>query len=476
MDINQLYKYQSDYLDILNEFFIGVVGKCSSSFNSFDEVHNELKNNLDKSDNVMQCFSDMVQGLCALYSSRGQDAFKFAKELNACKLVLGGGSRFYGTQLNATKRALLFADTVLIPDPILPFLERERVEEKFQYILILKAAFFVLQMKDLNSSAFDMLPFFIFPSWEKSLEDHDQHTQSQANQLVVDVFNHYVDSGIKSADEIYDFAVKNERTFLEQVEKNCLFVAPGRKAGDSVRIAMEYYKTEMLRMRSKEWCDEYLHMPEVAILINAICERIFPQYHLLENADELKSNPLLCVDSQAHYYQLVSSMKNSFISEYAKFDTQTTGILSALNDARLDFLSNIPYEQMIQIRTSNENVEFRKQLRELVNSLPTTKIDDLAYVSSEVCAYVEASISRHRKEIELIKSKYKTKHTQTAVIGTASLAVALYPVLAPFITGLSLTATSSKYVYDKFEERNELKQASHSLMGVISLAKLQEKI
>lgn len=41
MDANQLYKYQPDYLDILNEFFIGVLGKCSSSFISFDDVHNE---------------------------------------------------------------------------------------------------------------------------------------------------------------------------------------------------------------------------------------------------------------------------------------------------------------------------------------------------------------------------------------------------------------------------------------------------
>lgn len=473
MDTNQLYKYQSTYLDILNEFFVGVVGKCSSSFTSFDEVHCELKSNLHKSDCVMNCFADMEQSLRSLYSSQGPDAFKFAQELNACKLVLGGSSRFYGTQLNATKRALLFADTVLIPDPILPYLERERPEEKFLYIHIIKTVFFVLQMKDLNSKSFDMLPFFIFPSWEKSLEEHDQHTQEQTKQLITDIFSHYVDSGIKTSDEIYDFAVNNEKTFLDQVEKSQLFVAPGRKAGDSVRVAMRHYKTEMLSMRSQEWCDEYLRLPELAIIINAVCERILPQFHLLENADELKSNPLLCIDSQAHYYQLVSSMKNSFISDYVKFDAQTSGIVRALTDTRLDFLSNIPYEQMIEIRKSNENVEFRKQLRELVNSLPTTKIADLAHVSSEVCAYVEASVSKHRKEVEAIKVKYKTKHKQTAVIGTASLAVALYPVLAPFITGVGLMATGGKYINDKLEERNELKQVSHSLMGVISLAKSQ---
>ncbi|MGR6831332.1 hypothetical protein [Aliivibrio wodanis] len=471
MDTNQLYKYQSTYLDILNEFFVCMVGKCPLSFTSFDEVYNELKNNLKRPDNVMNYFSDMEQSLRHLYSTHGPDAFKFAQELNACKLVLGGSSRFYGTQLNATRRALLFADTVLIPDPVLSYLERERTEEKFVYIDIIQAVFFVLQLKVLNSNSFDMLPFFIFPSWEKSLEENDVHTQEQTMQLITDVFSHYVDSGIHSSNDIYDFAMKNENVFLAQIEKNQLFVAPGRKAGDSVCVAMEHYKSEMLRVRSQEWCDEYLNLPEVAIVINAVCERILPQFHLLENADELKSNPLLCIDSQAHYYQLVSSMKNSFISDFAKFDAQTTGIVSALNNTRLDFLSNIPYEQMIQIRTSNENVEFRKNLRELVNTLPTTKIDDLAHVSSEVCAYVEASVSKHKKEIETIKAKYKTKHTQTAIIGTASLAVAIYPVLAPFITGLGLMATGGKYINDKLEERNELKQASHSLMGVISLAK-----
>ncbi|MBB1441305.1 hypothetical protein H5202_22305 [Shewanella sp. SG41-4] len=212
-------------------------------------------------------------------------------------------------------------------------------------------------------------------------------------------------------------------------------------------------------------------MPDKAIIVNAIYERVVPQFHLLENADELKSHPLLCIDSQAHYYQLISSMKNSQVSDFGGFDSQTSGIVQALNHSRLDFLSNIQFDQMIAIRQSNENIEFRKQLRELVNSLPFTHICDLNYVSGEVCSYIESLISQHHKDIEKIKAKYKAKHKQTAFIGTASLSVAIFPVLAPFMTGVGLMATGGKYINDKLEERNELKQASHSLMGVISLAK-----
>ncbi|MBB1441412.1 hypothetical protein H5202_22885, partial [Shewanella sp. SG41-4] len=195
MDTKELYKYQTMYLDTLSEFFINVVGQCATTFDSFISVHQAMKASAHKMENGKNHFADLEANLRALYSTYGSGAFQFAQELNACKLVLGGSSRFYETQLNATKRSILFADTVLIPDPVLPYFERDRVEEKYIYINIVKAAFYVLQMKELNSNSFDLLPFFIFPSWEKSLEEHDKHTQEQINQLVIDVFSHYVDSG-----------------------------------------------------------------------------------------------------------------------------------------------------------------------------------------------------------------------------------------------------------------------------------------
>ncbi|WP_395210478.1 hypothetical protein [Vibrio alginolyticus] len=473
VDTRELYKYQTTYLDILNDFFVKLVGKCATSFRSFDSVHQEMKQNVHSMASGDNYFADLEANLRALYSQHGSAAFQFAQELNACKLVLGGSSRFYETQLNATKRSILFSDTVLIPDPVLPYFERDRGEEKFIYINIVKAIFYVLQMKELNKNSFDLLPFFIFPSWEKSLEEHDTHTQEQISQLVVDVFNHYVDSGIQSGEDIFEYSQKYEQDFYDKIEKSQLFVAPGRNPGDRVPIAMGHYRTEMLKSRSSQWCDEHLRMPQQAIIVNAICERIAPQFHLLENSDELKSNPLLCIDSQAHYYKLVCSMKNSQLSKLAAFDGQTSGIVHALNNSRLDFLSNIEFSQMVAIRQSNENVDFRKQLRELVGTLPSTKLDDLEYVSGEVCSYIESLISKHHKEIETIKAKYQAKHKQTAFIGSASLTVAMFPVLAPFVTGVGLMATAGKYINDKIEEKNELKQASHSLMGVMSLAKSQ---
>jgi len=73
------------------------------------------------------------------------DGFKAArcKNLDACKLNIGGSGRFLSTQLNATRKAILYSDTVLIPDPDMPWLEKNRDEEAFQHVHILQAMFLI---------------------------------------------------------------------------------------------------------------------------------------------------------------------------------------------------------------------------------------------------------------------------------------------------------------------------------------------
>ena len=110
----------------------------------------------------------------------------------------------------------------------------------------------------------------------------------------------------------------------------------------------------------------------------------------------------------------------------------------------------------------------------MVNSLPQTKLDDLGYVVSEICAHIESSISAYEKSITGIRGKYGAKHKQTLLVGAGTLAVTMFPVLAPFLGALlplGGVATASKYISDKLSESEEIAQASHSMVGVMSLAK-----
>ena len=481
-EIHDLIIYQDKYFEILTEFFVNVTGALPRDFSSLDDFSDSvqkmgaaLAETPKKADKALVAYSELNEKLFKLYKEEGGTAFSSAKKIDACKINLGGGSHFLKTHLNATRRSLLYSDTVLIPDPIMPWLEKKRDEEKFNLIKILEMAFFILHLSDLIGSEFDIPPFFVFPSFEKSLEEHDPQTQENTVQLITDVFSHYVDSGILHPANIMEFATKYPDKFFQQIEKSQLFVSPGSEPGEPIKNAIENYKSEMRQWRTEEWCNKLFSNGDVGIVTNAIFERVAPNFHLLENADELRSHPFLCISGQAHYYQLIAKMKNSKASEKGQFDPSTTAILQSLNSQRLDYLANINDAQLVEIRKTNENVEFRRELRDLVNSLPETELEDLGYVASEVCSHVERAVSKHEKQVSALKDKYAAKHKYTALIAGGTLGVTMLPVLAPFLGALLPlgVAAAGKYTSDKLDETAERKRISHSMMGVISLAKSQ---
>lgn len=480
-DHRALLTYQNKYFDILTDFFVAVTGKLPHDFANLDgfseavrRLPNEIRENSKRESESINAFQKLESELRSFYKQESANAYLGAKSIDACKLNLGGSSSFLKTHLNATRKSLFFADIVLIPDPIMPWIERERSEERFRYVKPLEMTFFVLHLADLIGDDFDIPPFFIFPSWEKTLEDNDEQTQKNCKQLITDVFTHYVDSGIQSSEDIIDCANKSPERFLNAIEESKLFVSPNGVVGESLIDAIKNYKLEMQQWRSEEWCNQLFATGNIGIVINGIFERIAPNYHLLENSNELRSHPFLCVKAQAHYYELIAKMKNDQSLKAASFDTSTQSILNAMTSHRLDFLANIEDSQLVQIRKSNENIEFRRELRDLVNSLPSAKLDDLAYVASEVCSHIEMAISKHEKQIANIREKFNAKHKYTALIGVATLGVTMLPVLSPFLSmalPLGLASTLGKYASDKLEQNTDEKRISHSMMGIMSLAK-----
>lgn len=161
--LHDLIIYQDRYFEILTEFFLNVTGylpRDFSALNNFSESIQRMAVTLQESpsraEKCMMGFSTLEKELKRLYLEEGSKAFSAAKSLDACKLNLGGSSRFLLTQLNATRKSLLYSDTVLIPDPIMPWLEKNRDEERFSHIIPLQMAFFLLHLSDLKGTEFDI--------------------------------------------------------------------------------------------------------------------------------------------------------------------------------------------------------------------------------------------------------------------------------------------------------------------------------
>lgn len=474
--LHKLIIYQKSYFEILSEFFINFTGKTPDKFQEFEDVVNELKlmsecnkNNIKFFSNLASVREDFLSKLSNLYASDSAQVFQAAKDLDAFKINIGGSSRFLKTQLNAVRKSLLITDIVLIPDPILPWLETEREEEKLKNLKMIEAIYFILNLKDLFEEDFEIPPFFIFPSWEKLLEEKDTTTKQNLNLLLLEFLSFYLNVKISSQEELTDYLSKYSNDFLNTVQEKRLFISPNGMEISDLRDSIESYKDFAQQYRTDEWCRKYLSS-DLSIVINGLAERLVPQYHLFENSKEINSNPYLCIPEHAYYYNLISKMSWGF-STADNFDKQAIKLLKVLSSKRLDYLANIDNHEMKMLRKSDEHILFKNDMRAFVSSMGEVKTDDIDYMSREFSQFLDAKVKQHTNELESLKKRYAKKHQHTLMLAGSTLAVNFMPLFGQLMSVLGAGSVGLKYLSDKVDETYDLNNIKSSYTGVIALAK-----
>ena len=466
---HQAAAYQRELFERLDEFFRRATGRAVhdfATFESFSEIIHKEAHDLGARAEIAFSWAD--RELRSFYARESIDAFSAARQIGGLKLVLGGSQRFLRTQLNSVSSSLLYADTVLVPDPVMPWLETERREERFRHVLLLQSVFAVLHLKPLVDAELAYPAVLVFPSWEKLLEEHDNQTQEGIFRLVTDVFARFVDPGISSLEDLNELVRRDPRQFVDAVERHRLFVAPGGSLDEDWRSALKRYEEHLKTWRAQQWMEEYRKLPIPFRLINAIVERFGPQYHLLENSEELNSHPLLCIEQQAHYYKLVSQTNTARLVHLRLLQEHTQALVDGFGSKRLTWLSRVPMTALVELRKNNENAAFRARLEAVVKRMHDSAIGDIDRVAAEIHQELSSAIADHERDVKAIQKKYNRVHGQTAVAAWAAAGAALVPSLAPFLGAAAPLAIGAKYACDKLEERAARSELARSMMGVIA--------
>ncbi len=461
--------YQRRLFERLEEFFVRATGKHASDFapvDGFSEVVRREAHEL--AGRCRNALPWVEKELREIYAQESQSAFRSSRQLGGLKLVLGGSGRFLGGHLNSVSRAILYADTVFIPDPVMPWLESSREEERFRHVLFLQAVHVLLQLKPLVDADLPYPPVLVFPSWEKTLEDKDRHTQEGIFQPTADVFSHYVDRGLASLGDVRKLAERDPDRFLSAVDQHRIFIAPGGPLDEPLGAALRRYEADVETWRSQDWLERYRALPPHMRVLNAVIERLAPQYHLLENAEELGGHPLLSLEQHAHYYRLVSETNSARLEYLGLLGSKTRAMVDGLSSQRLKWLSALPLNMVVELRKNNENATFRRRLQDAVGRLHESLLSDVDKVAAAICHELSDAIAEHDRDLVRIEAKYERIHGQTAVTAIAAAGTALIPSLAPFLGLAAPLALATKYAWDKIAERAEKGAMTKSLVGVLA--------
>ncbi len=405
-----------------------------------------------------------------MYAKESSNIYSAARNLGGLKLVHGGG-RFGDSSIDSTISSLLYADTVLIPDPISPWIEVARKEERFREILLFRSIFLLLQLKPLIDANLPYPPIVVFPSMEKIFEERDPKTQKGIDDLVAEFAQYYIDPEIDSFDKAVDVIRQKPEKFLGIVDEKHLLVAPGGSISDTLDQSIEKYEDANKEWRSFKWNMTYDALPRNLKVFYAISERIIPQYHLRENSEELNAHPFLCIEQQAYYYKLLSEKNSARLTMQGKLNVKTKNMVDALGSQRFEWLLRVPFKNIIELRKNNENVIFRKRIETLMDKLHTSTYDNIEYIAAEISKEISDAIAEHKVELKNIQKKYNKIHGDTAATAWLALGGALIPSLAPYIGTLAPLVVAGKYIATKISEASEKKEVTKSLLGVLATAR-----
>jgi len=474
--VETISEVMKEYFQLLEEFFIEVTGTAPDKFAVGETFGDRVRRDAKKiaTQRTYEAYLTYTEKFARFQGRNSGLLLGAARVIGGLRCVVGGTSRFPKAAFDGLRKFALYADTIFIPDPVLPWIEAERSEERFRHVLLLEACHDLLRLKPLVDADLPYPVVVVFPSWEWSLEASDEETQDGMSELVLGFFSHYLGATFEDESEIIQWvAGSGKNTFREVVDRHRLFWPPGAESPLPFGKAVEQYKKELGTWRSSEWLDLAEALSPEELVLNGILERVALQFHVRDNAHTFDSQPLFWLPAHFHYFRLCSQAGNGELEQTGLLKSQSVSLLQSLLHPNVAWLGNVPIDHLVRLREENRNEEFRRHLALYLEALSTTELDDLDRVSAEVMRGIASLLAEHAREATRIAEEYDKKHAVTIGLSVLTLGVMIYPWLAPLLGAAPALAPAGKYAMDIYKEYNARKTLAHSLAGVLSEAKAQ---
>ncbi len=458
-----------DYFQLIEEFFIKLTGTRAEDFD-LNKFGAKLTTNFENLGSIdAKAYEIYAPKILDFQAQHTRILMNCASNLGGSQCVLGG-SRFPWAALKGIQKVALYADTMFIPDPLLPWLEVKRKEEKFAEINFLRACQYLLHLKPIVDANLPYPPIVVFPSWEKNLEMRDAETQDGISQLVLNFFSHYLGHTFEDETEIISFIQgKGKQEFIEKVDQYLLFWPPGQESILPFHKALEAYKQSLQTWRSTEWLEQAFQLSPEMLVFNGILERLLPQFHVRDNALSLDAQPLFYYESYFHYFKLTAQAGNSSLSDTGTLKPESQQILQSLLDPKIAWLGNVPINDIARLREEGCNNEFRKELSIFTSELHSSSYENLDKVTNSVIRSLQSLLDKHDKEARRIEDDYFNKHLKTLEMTVLTGAALFMPSLDPLL-GLAPLAPLGKVAVDVWGQIKDENKLSQSLIGILSQA------
>ncbi|GAB4268388.1 MAG: hypothetical protein Kow0029_03740 [Candidatus Rifleibacteriota bacterium] len=472
---NFIKNYQTEYFSLLEEFFFVFTGKTVEEFSTFKDISKTIRKFfLDLMDNIkgnkqrLQYVDKLEEKLKEFYKKYQEQALEIAAELGGYKLLLSGGNAINLAQFDAIKVASLFAEVILIPDPVLPWFAEEKKNEKFKLANILKEVFAILNLKKLAELNYESPQIIIIPLIEEIYDPEkpvNPITQAKYEVLVADFFHTYVNKQICTFSAAIEFAEKNPEEFLEKANENKLFVPPGREPGLDIVTAINIFKEDIREKRSKAEADIICGMSDHQLVLEGILECLWPQIFLIENLDRFRCAPLLPIVTHSHYAELCAHCNIEKLVDSAVLSSETSMFCQSLKEHKLSIVADLSIDSFIELKKTQAFNSLQKKFTLCCGRLFRTKFYELNKASADNLAELYETVLGYENEYKAVSDKLINSIPARGIKAPDEVQIRFFPSIAPFILNRLPFGPARKLFIIKKQEIREKQINARSFVG-----------
>ena len=423
-----------------------------------------------KAERLLQRGLDSLNNLQRHYAESLDIRLRAARDMPGLKLVMGGAQAFSNASLQATRSMLLYSDCILIPDSVHRWFESEGEPfgEGFPKVRMLQDIFHLSKLRPLVEADLPGPAIVVFPSYEKLFEKGDESTKIGIERLANDVFGWALGNRFDDQSEIVSYLRESPSDFLSCIREKDLFVPMGGEPGQDLAAQIAQQRSEIARIRSRDFVDGTKRMSDAELVWLTIMERLGPQFHVTDNADSLGACPLFPLEVHWHYYRLCHEARSSALAEDGQLSNRTMSIVESLLTTDLAWLGNTSIDDAVRLRQEFANQEFRDKLHSYVSQLTESSPGELDNTISEVSLAIQRLLNEHSREARKIDHEFSKRRAKMLVSLLLSVGASFLPWLPAVLPPIAATASAGKLITDEIERLMEKRTIGNSLMGVLA--------
>lgn len=474
MSINPFASILRPYFDWLSSEFDNLADETVKNNVDPDVIARDFLSNEKFRENFNQYLLPVVESTVLKYWKQNSNA------INSELARLPGLKARFGGDLGPQRRQRLFErlgiyyDSIVVADPMLRSITMQG-PQKWRDYYVLKYGISLILSRDVYLA--DVYPpIAVLVSEEHLLKETSHYPDLLKHSLfdAIAIANSIFNQNFDTEEDVLQFLKKvgNKETLVREIADTDIFRFDDDVSNDPLEQIEAMDKELGIHFNDEDLPTE---MKGLNRIWNQLVGRMMQANELLQQSTDIEAHPVIQAPNSFHWLTTKVRINSNLLEESLdKYLLPKLPVTNALLSKKLEWLSNIPIDELIRLREQGFLNDLRATITNNFSELSTATIDDLERIGNQVDSNLQIALNRHQEQIQNLNKTLMRELSVSVPTLLISIAGAIQPLFGltppswlPFLATVGGTASLKEIISSAAKHISEKKREGKSPIGIL---------